>query len=186
MDDFPKARLRVAKMDDLAEVLRIEDESSALFANAGLDMSYLLDDHPFIIAERARLAQSTQAGMLQLALDTHGEPIGFIALSHVDDKPHIEQLSVAPICMRRGIGRQLLQHAFVFAESAGELWLTTYAHLPWNGLMYTRYGFQRVAEAECGAGIREILREQRAALPAPEQRIAMVRRGVTAPTAALV
>jgi hypothetical protein len=60
--------------------------------------------------------------------------------------------------------------------AAGEaLWLTTYAHVPWNRAFYERFGFAVVPESSCGGDILEILTEQRRWLPAPEQRVAMRR-----------
>lgn len=60
------------------------------------------------------------------------------------------------------------------------LWLTTYAHLPWNRPFYERAGFAVIPEAQCPPGIVEILAEQRACLPAPRERIAMQRPGSAA------
>ena len=166
---------RRAHAGDLERLYAIDDEASALFASAGVDMSALTDEHPFVRAERARIKRALDAGLVELALDPDSAAIGFIASGFVDDKPYIEELAVVPSWMRRGVGGALLRNACANAASAGALWLTTYAHLPWNGPMYARAGFLAVPEHECGPGIREILREQREALPQPEQRIAMVR-----------
>ena len=60
--------------------------------------------------------------------------------------------------------------------AAGQpLWLTTYAHLPWNRAFYERLGFGAVAETACSPGIVALLDEQRHWLPAPSERIAMCR-----------
>jgi hypothetical protein len=77
--------------------------------------------------------------------------------------------------MRRGVGSVLLEEAKAWAERAGrrELWLTTYAHLPWNLPFYARRGFARMAEADCGRELRAILEDQRRWLPDPQQRVAM-------------
>ncbi len=56
------------------------------------------------------------------------------------------------------------------------LWLTTYAHLPWNGPFYERHGFVVMRDNDCGPELRAILDEQRAVLPDPKKRVAMARR----------
>jgi len=53
--------------------------------------------------------------------------------------------------------------------------MTTYTHLPWNRPFYERHGFVRVPESACPRGIVAILDDQRRALPAPHERIAMLR-----------
>jgi len=71
----------------------------------------------------------------------------------------------------------LLTHAAAWASAAGSsaLWLTTYAHLPFNRRYYERHGYRVVPEAEWGPEIRHHLSEQRRYLPAPKERVAMRR-----------
>jgi ribosomal protein S18 acetylase RimI-like enzyme len=78
--------------------------------------------------------------------------------------------------MRQGIGRRLLERAIEWAGGES-LWLTTYAHIPWNRPFYERHGFVTIPESACPPGIVAILDDQRKALPAPHQRIAMRRVG---------
>jgi GNAT superfamily N-acetyltransferase len=174
-DLAPALRLRPATPADIDTLMRIDDEAALLFTQAGFQFSGPALD-AFVEAERARWLRASECGLAELALDAHGEPIGFIALAFVDGLPYLDQLSVVRSQMRRGIGRRLLARAIDWAAARGELWLTTYAHVAWNGPMYARAGFVTVAEAQCGPGLRAILEEQRGALPDPEQRVAMVRR----------
>jgi len=58
---------------------------------------------------------------------------------------------------------------------AEPLWLTTYAHVPWNAPFYERHGFVAVPESACAPALLAALEEQRRFLPAPQQRIAMRR-----------
>jgi hypothetical protein len=76
--------------------------------------------------------------------------------------------------MRRGVGRALVEHAIAWGR--GLLWLTTYADIAWNRLIYERLGFSCVEESSCGPEMRRILDEEKRALPAPEQRVAMIHR----------
>ena len=174
-DPAPPLRLRPATPADIDTLMHIDDEAALLFTEAGFHFSGPALD-AFMEAERARWLAASEAGLAELALDAHGEPIGFIVLAFVDGLPYLDQLSVVRSQMRRGIGRRLLTRAIDWAAARDALWLTTYAHVPWNGPMYARAGFVTVPEAQCSPGLCAILKEQRGALPDPEQRIAMVRR----------
>ena len=152
----------------------IDDDAGLLFSEAGFSFT-----SPalaaYIAAERARWLSASEQGRVELALDSAGQALGFVALAFVDGAPYLEQLSVRRRWMRHGVGRVLLARAVAWSEALGDLWLTTYAHVPWNGPLYQRWGFERVQERRCGPGIQALLSEQRGALPDPEQRIAMVR-----------
>lgn len=91
----------------------------------------------------------------------------------MDGHPFLDQVSVLRSAMRHGIGRMLVEHALKWSARQGELWLTTYDHVPWNGPWYERLGFRRMPEAEHGPELRRTFEAERAALPAPEHRIAM-------------
>ena len=168
-------RWRAAGAGDIDTLVRIDAEAEPLFHGAGLVFSgpHIL---AFAAAERARWLSACERGLAQLIIDANGRPVAFSVLAYVDGRPYLDQLSVVVDSMRRGLGRALLAHAYEWAAPHGELWLTTYAHVPWNGPMYARAGFVQVNEGRCGSEMRAILDEQRAALPEPEQRIAMVRR----------
>ncbi|GAB5450821.1 MAG: hypothetical protein Hals2KO_11490 [Halioglobus sp.] len=166
--------IRKARRAELNTLITIDDAASTLYSQAGLTFE-LADDHPFIEAESRRWADAIAAGRAHVASNERDHAIGFIVLSYVDDAPYLDQISVHPDYMRRGVGTQLLACAIRWADEQ-PLWLTTYSHVPWNRPYYEQHGFRQVAVASCGPGIRSILELQRAALPAPEQRIAMVRR----------
>lgn len=167
--------LRLARPDELQELIAIDDEASELYAQAGLALA-LTKDHPFVKAEAERWAKAIAQSLAHLAVDDRGRPIGFMTLGFVDGEPYLDQLSVRPSAMRRGVGGALLRQAFSWCGTR-RIWLTTYSHLPWNRRYYEERGFVVVPEQECGVELRAILREQREALPAPDERIAMVRRG---------
>ena len=99
----------------------------------------------------------------------------FATLCKVDDEPYLDQLSVHPDNMRQGVGTKLLEQV-LSCSGDRPLWLTTYAHVSWNKPYYEKRGFVQVPEEFCGPELREILQKQRVALPAPEERVAMVRR----------
>ena len=129
--------------------------------------------------ERARWVAAIAGGLLEVAETPDGALIGFAARAVVDGEPYLDQLSVRRLWMRRGIGTCLLRRAIAWAavDSSSRLWLTTWAHVPWNAPFYARHGFVAHPEAGCGPELRAILRRQREVLPDPDQRIAMVHRG---------
>lgn len=172
MTDVPYL-LRLARPDELRAIVAIDDAASELYADAGLHLA-LGPDHPFVVDESVRWARAIANGLAHVAVDAGDRLVGFMTLGLVDDAPYLDQLAVHPHAMRRGIGRALMQRAFAWS-GARALWLTTYAHLPWNQPYYERHGFVVVPEAACGPQMKRILASQRAALPEPDSRVAMVR-----------
>jgi GNAT superfamily N-acetyltransferase len=168
--------VHLADPQDFAEVVRIDDEATTLYAEAGLAIE-LDASHPFTVDEQARWLRSARRQRLFFATNHEGRPLGFAALDDLDGDPYLDQLSVRPSAMRRGIGRSLLRHVIGWAAERGarHLWLTTYGHLPWNRPFYEAEGFVVLPDSECGPGVRHHLSEQRRWLPLPDQRVAMRR-----------
>lgn len=168
--------LRAATGDELDKASSIDDAAGLLFAEAGLSID-LQSDHPFVVAERARWRAAIAQGQLWFACHA-SVPIGFSALGRVGEHAYLEQLAVLPEHGRRGVGTMLLNTARDCALHNGEsaLWLTTYAHVAWNKPYYERHGFVVVPESQCSPELRAVLTEQRATLPAPTERIAMMRK----------
>ena len=168
--------IRLARPDELDEMVAIDDDTGQLYAEAGVPIE-LSATASFVVDEQARWLEAARAGRAFFAIDARSEPAGFAVVSLLDAAPYLEQLSVRMRAMRRGIGTQLLRHAIDWAADQGGdgLWLTTYGHLPWNRPFYERVGFVVVPESACGPGVRHHLEEQRRWLPDPEQRVAMRR-----------
>ncbi len=167
--------LRPARADELSHAVAIDDDACTLFVDAGRDGVL---PPAFVAAEHARWQEALSSGRVVFAVTPAGEPIAFAALGFVDAEPHLQQLSVRRAWMRRGLGRALVQHAIDWAS--GALWLTTYGDIPWNRPFYERLGFRCVAEAGWGPEMRRIHEDERRALPAPEERVVMVRRASSA------
>ena len=163
-------------VEDIDTLCAIDLETAELFERAGLRID-IPDDHEFSLHERTRWLQSLAARRTLLARDEAGAIVGFAASGELDGEPYLEQLSVRMSAMRRGIGTQLLSAAIDLAkcEQAHALWLTTYAHLPWNRLFYEQHGFVLVPTGEYRAGIAGEIEFQRRWLPRPEQRVVMRR-----------
>jgi GNAT superfamily N-acetyltransferase len=171
--------VRSARPSELMELVRLDDQAGALYEQAGLPL-LLASDHPFVVEECLRWAAAIEKGWGRVVATQEGELAAFAIFGEVDEKPYLDQLSVLPAFMRRGLGRALVEVGVDWAGDR-ELWLTTYAHLPWNAVYYRRLGFEPVPDAACGPELLAFLRSQRAVLPQPEQRTAMVRIGHVAP-----
>ncbi|TBR38466.1 N-acetyltransferase [Marinomonas agarivorans] len=164
--------LRQAYPDELQALISIDDNASQLYAEAGLVIEFE-SDHPFVVDESVRWAEAIQKGLAYVVTNEYDTPIGFMTLDFVDQVPYLDQLAVHPDYMRQGVGSRLLDFAIAWSDKK-PLWLTTYSHIAWNKPYYEKHGFTAVPEEGCGPQLRDILNKQRAALPAPEQRIAMV------------
>jgi GNAT superfamily N-acetyltransferase len=127
--------VRVASAADLGEVPAVEDAADGLFRERGV-----LD-----LPAAAPAALRADAWRVLVA----GRPVvGFAALERVDGEVHLEQLSVHPSAMRRGVGAALLEAAVDVARAVGarRVTLTTYADVPWNGPWYAARGFTEVTD----------------------------------------
>lgn len=169
--------LRTADAAALAALVHLDDAACILYERAGMEFSFP-SEHPFIQDEWTRWRRVLERGRGRAVVTAAGELAAFAIFGEVDGEPYLDQLSVHPDHQRRGLGSALVAECGRWAKGR-DLWLTTYAHLPWNGPYYGRLGFSRVTEEQCGAEMRAILQSQRAALPEPEQRIAMVRRAAS-------
>ena len=169
-------RIRPASAADIAEMLAVDDDACALYAQAGLRFDFAAD-HPFPRAEYARWTLAASEGHAFLAVEPGGLAVGLMVLGRIDGGPYLDQLSVRLRAMRRGLGRRLVRQAIDWA-GLEPLWLTTYAHLPWNRPFYESVGFASVAESECPSDILERLEVERQWLPAPGERIAMRHPGI--------
>jgi GNAT superfamily N-acetyltransferase len=164
--------LRRALPAELELIVAIDDRAAVLFQRAGISFDHLPPQHPFVLAEHRRWQTALSQGRVWFA-ELGGDAVGVMVLGHLDGSAYLDQLSVVPQAMRRGIGGTLIAQACSLSASSPALWLTTYEHLPWNRPYYERFGFVAVSECDCGPQLRAMLDEQKSALPLPEQRVAM-------------
>jgi 4-diphosphocytidyl-2-C-methyl-D-erythritol kinase len=94
------------------------------------------------------LRQGIERGLVWVALDEAGKPLGFIWLGEEpgDGIIGVAEIDVLPEHGRRGIGAALLEHACNWAREAGyrRVDLGTLADVPWNAPFYARHGFAAV------------------------------------------
>ena len=123
---------------------------------------------------------TAERGEIPLCVFVGGEPpVGFIWLTLVCGRPHVEELAVVPSAGRLGLGRRLIEAACGWAEGAGyaEITLCTFRDVRWNGPFYVSAGFAELRpEAWCPelAGIRALEREN--GLDDAGVRVVMIRR----------
>jgi GNAT superfamily N-acetyltransferase len=170
----PRFSIRVGSAAELDTLVEIDNDASALFLQAGLDLE-LPADHPFFTAERGRWMRSLASGATLVAEASTGMVLGFAASGTRDGQPYLEQLSVRTHFMRIGIGTALLNATEATVQAAGgrALWLTTYGHLSWNRPFYERAGFAVVPEAQCGPEMLAESMYERRWLPMPQERVIM-------------
>jgi GNAT superfamily N-acetyltransferase len=164
--------IRPARPGDFIGIQRIERAAGELFRAVGMaDIA----DHPDPPIEL--LTEFQRAGRCWVAVDGADRPVAFVLVLLVDGFAHIEQVSVHPAHMRRGIGRELIDHVGAWAAGRGlsTLTLTTFRDVPWNGPYYARIGFTAVEPGERGPELARLMAEEAAHGLDPAQRIAMRR-----------
>lgn len=120
------------------------------------------------------LEHALGAGLLWVARDAAGAPVGF-ALVELLDEPHLEEIDVDPAHGRRGLGRALLAVVLAWARGAGHagITLTTFRDVAWNAPFYARLGFRALGPGEIRPGLAATMREETARGLDPARRVAM-------------
>lgn len=159
----PDRVVRPARPEELAELIELERAADQLFALAGYGQ----------VPPPATLAELRAAPGLLVSGDP---PAGYARIEVVDDRAHLEGLSVRPRSMRQGRGTDLVLAACEWAAVHGfdELTLCTFAEVPWNGPFYAGLGFVELAELT--PGLRALREAERAiGLDALGRRVVLVR-----------
>lgn len=159
----PDRVVRPARPDELAELIEVEQAADQLFPLAGYGQ----------VPPPATLAELRAAPGLLVSGDP---PAGYARIEVVDDRAHLEGLSVRPRYMRQGRGTDLVRAACEWAAVHGfdELTLCTFAEVPWNGPFYAGLGFVELTELT--PGLRALREAERAiGLDALGRRVVLVR-----------
>ena len=139
--------VRPTTLADTEPLPRIEVASGELFRTVGLDA---VADSPPTAPEV--FAAAHHDGRLWVAVAATGEVVAFALGVYMDGHHHLQQLSVLPDHGRRGLGRALIEAVCVWArdQGGGQVTLSTFSDVPWNGPYYERLGFRPLAEWELG------------------------------------
>ena len=151
--------IREVRGDDFVRLREIESAAGAPFRDIG--MSEIADDQP---PSQAELAVFQKAGTAWVWVEQDDEPLAYLLVRVVDDRAHIEQVSVDPKASRRGLGAELIERAEVWARTRNlrSLTLTTFRDVPWNRPYYQRLGFEVVCQARWTPGLRHVRSEESA------------------------
>lgn len=138
--------IRLAGPQHVAQLPDIERAAASRFGDS-LPESVLSHVTPV-----ESLIAAQQSGLLWVALEPGGDPVGFAVASVDDSRVHLEELDVLPAHGRRGVGSALVGAVVDYALGQGchEVTLTTFRDVPWNAPFYTRLGFELVPEDELG------------------------------------
>lgn len=145
----PGYRLREAVPGDFPAIEAIDTANDPLFDDYGgvpdmaMDFRALYDR---VLAEGRAWVAETDAGV----------PAGFLFALEIDGHAYLRELGVAPDHARRGLGAAMLEWFAGWCAEQGhtELWLRTFAHVPFNRPFYSKHGFAEVPEAEWGPEMR--------------------------------
>lgn len=109
------------------------------------------------------LLEAVQNGLLWVALNGEGKPVGYTLVQLVEDAALLAQMDVHPGHMRRGIGSALIgqavEHLRLFKKPA--LYLTTFTHVPWNAPFYAKLGFEALTSAYTPPFLLDILEQEK-------------------------
>jgi len=121
------------------------------------------------------LAAAQQAGLLWVALESAGAPVGFAVASVNGQRVHLEELDVMPAHGRKGIGSALIEAVEEYALKCDctEITLTTFCDVPWNAPFYARVGFEAIQEQDLDAELSRRLADETALGLERSRRVAM-------------
>ena len=141
----------------LALLNAIELAAAKIFPDDYLPEHILLEKLPMEVL----LAAQAQ-GMLWVAVDAGGSPVGYVLVQAVDGLALLAQVDVHPDHGRQGLGTALIRHAMQAMHERGfaECYLTTFSDIAWNAPFYAKLGFGVVDEAAMPQAIAAILREE--------------------------
>ncbi len=161
--------VRLAAPEHLDRLPDIEREAATRFGDS-LPESVLSHVTPL-----DSLAAAQQAGLLWVALEPAGTPVGFAVASIHDQHAHLEELDVLPSHGRQGIGSALVKAVVDHALSrdCAELTLTTFRDVPWNAPLYARLGFEVIPEQELTPELASRLSDEAALGLKRSRRVAM-------------
>jgi GNAT superfamily N-acetyltransferase len=161
--------VRLARPEHVESLPHIEREAATRFGDS-LPESVLSHVAPLDCLEAAQ-----RAGLLWVALEPAGAPVGFAVASICGRRVHLDELDVLPAHGRRGVGSALISAVEDYARDSGcdEMTLTTFRDVAWNAPFYARVGFEAIPEVELDAELVRRLSDEAALGLEPSGRVAM-------------
>lgn len=171
--------VRLAGPEHVDQLPDIERAAATRFGDS-LPESVLLHVTPV-----DNLVVAQQAGLLWVALEPAGIPVGFAVASICGRRVHLDELDVSPEHGRQGVGSALVEAIEDYALNSGcvEITLTTFRDVPWNAPFYARVGFEVIPEQELDAEVVRRLSDE-AALGLDRSRRVAMRKPLSRPASA--
>ena len=163
-------RIELARADEVEALRALEDAAGVLYGQVGLppDLEGL---------SPADIEESFAARAAFVARDLDGALTGMALCWSRPEALHLRELDVSPAHMRRGLGRQLVEHCMAEAAARGlpRVTLTTFRDVPFNAPLYRRWGFEVLSPEATPAFLREILAAEANGVLGRWPRVAMAR-----------
>lgn len=165
--------IRLATEADAMALPEIERSSGETFRNIP-DLAWIADDS---VTSQERHETLIRQGTAWVACDDQQLITGFLTAEIHQHVLHIWQMSVRSDQQRKGVGRNLIRAAELWARSRHltALTLTTFCDVPWNAPFYQSCGFAIVDPISHPMLLAILEAEREAGLPI-EQRCGMVRK----------
>jgi len=167
-------RIRPAVPQDVGVVRAVASSAGERFREvADHRVSRCADDPPPTVDE---LSAPIGEGRLLVAED-ESKVVGFVLITVIDGRAHIDEVSVDGDAQGRGHGLALLAATQEWSEDRGldGVTLTTFSDVPWNRPYYERRGFVVLDEAGTTPGLRRLIAHEASIGLDPELRVAMHR-----------
>jgi GNAT superfamily N-acetyltransferase len=162
-------RIELANARDVTSLPEVERRACDLFLQVPFTAELPALPTPLPIFERAR-----REGLLWVARDPDGTPVGFALVQRLGADFHLEELDVLPEHGRRGLGTALVHTVCEWAERAGaSVTLCTFREVPWNAPFYERLGFRPLGPENLTPALAHRIREETARGLPREHRVAM-------------
>jgi ribosomal protein S18 acetylase RimI-like enzyme len=151
--------VRAASVEDSPTQQQIEIAAGQRFKE--VDMPDVAGDEP---PSRTLLAKYAIEGRAWTAVDEEDRPLGYLLVSIVDGRAHIDQVSISPEAQGQGIGRAVIDQVGLWALRSGmtAITLTTFDSVPWNRPLYEHLGFRVLDDTEVGSNLRDLLEPEAA------------------------
>ena len=164
-----KFTISPSRPEDLDALPGIEARAAHLFATA--EATRALGLH-LDTAPPRDFRPAHDAGLLWIARDEAGVPLGFALAEPLDGGWHLEEMDVDPTHARQGIGAALVRA--ICATSPARVTLTTFRDVPWNAPFYARLGFAPQDNARLSPALAHRMAEEEARGLPRALRVAMV------------
>lgn len=147
-----------ATADHVPLLAAIEMAAAAIFPPGSIPDHIRSDSVPV-----ETLLEAVHEGLLWVAVADDGKPVGHALAQWAESAVLLAQMDVHPDHMRKGIGSALVARVAEHVRLHGKpaLFLTTFAHIPWNAPFYAKLGFVAINDADAPPFLKVILENEK-------------------------